>query len=84
MNVLELKGELLNLVSQLHDEQSLVELLEHAGQLVTSEPTPDDDHWQTLSEGERQRIVKAAQDFHEGKSSGISNEEVLGTYRKWL
>jgi len=84
MTILELKGGILDLVSQLEDEQSLTELLSHVGKLVHDENEFAGSHWSSLTENEQERMIKAAGDFSDGKSEGIPHQTILEKHRKWL
>jgi hypothetical protein len=84
MNVLELKGGILNRVSQLRDETSLAELFEHAGRLLsTEEQEQQSDHWDSLPESERERMLKTVDDLRQGKIDTIPHEVVTEKYRQW-
>ncbi|WP_420459481.1 hypothetical protein [Neolewinella sp.] len=81
MSIAELQLDIIDRIINTQDTK----VLEYISALLHDTVDADgESHWDTLPESERQRMIKAAVDIHNGKGEAISHEVVMEKYRKWL
>jgi|AntRauTorckE5430_2_1112549.scaffolds.fasta_scaffold00356_12 hypothetical protein len=80
MNVLELKGGILELVSRLEDEQALANLYKYAK--AVSETTLESDWWDKLYPVQQSELTLAVEEPHD-EAKLVSHEEAMKTLSKW-
>jgi hypothetical protein len=51
--------------------------------LSTEEQEQQSDHWDSLPESERERMLKTVDDLRQGKIDTIPHEVVTEKYRQW-
>ena len=82
MSFLELKGELLDMISEFKSEKQLLRLHQVA-QEISDEETSEEDWWDNLSEERKVLLDKAIEESYDPKN-WISHEEVKKKHTKWL
>ena len=81
MSIAELQLDIIERIVNTQDTK----VLEYVSALLHNTVNPDrESHWDTLSESERQRMIKSAEDVHNGEGENIPHEVVMEKYRKWL
>lgn len=81
MSVLELKGGILELVSQLEDEQALSNLYKYAAKAV-NETAPESDWWDELTQSQQSELTLAVEESYDDANL-ISHEEAMKKLSKW-
>ena len=82
MNVLELKGELLDMISEFKTEEQLLRLHQVAKD-IANEASEEEDWWDELSDEKRERLEKAIA-HSRIPANRIPHEEVKKKHAKWL
>jgi hypothetical protein len=85
MNVLELKGELLDMISEFKKEEQLLKLHEVAKKMTDEAAAEDEeeDWWGDLSDAKREHLEKAIA-HSRIPANRIPHEEVKKRHAKWL
>ncbi len=79
MNVLELKGGLLEMVANVRDEAILIQLQSAFKKVIQ----PENDLWDELSD-ERKKLLDQAIEESYDPNNWIDHEEVKKKHAKWL
>jgi hypothetical protein len=84
MNTLELKGELLDMISEFKKEEQLVKLLQFVKDMTYEVAAEEEeDWWDELSDEKRERLEKAIA-HSRIPANRIPHEEVKKRHAKWL
>jgi hypothetical protein len=84
MNTLELKGELLDMISEFKKEEQLVKLLQFVKNMTYEVAAEEEeDWWDELSDEKRERLEKAIA-HSRIPANRIPHEEVKKRHAKWL
>ncbi len=84
MNTLELKGELLDMISEFKKEEQLLKLHQFAKEMTYDiAAEEEEDWWDELSDEKRERLEKAMA-HSRIPANRIPHEEVKKRHAKWL
>lgn len=82
MSNLEIKGNILEMVANIDDLESLKELKKLVADFIGNR-LKESDYWDELSETEKNELEQAIMES-EDESNHVAHEEVMKTYKKWL
>ena len=82
MTVLEIKGQMLQLISEVDDRPTLERLLHYFFKVVKKEKTEEEDWWDELTIEQQQQLLNILDAARAGKNL-LSNEEAWNRLKRW-
>ena len=81
MSVLEIKGGLYDMISNVNDESLLIQLKSIVADFIEQNPTHSD-FWDELSEAQQQELETAHEESKDNKNL-VDHHTVLEKYKRW-